>query len=109
MAKIKPPKYRPITSSDNASTTGLAVNPNGTYVANTYPQGNAAYGAQGQWGAFLPQVYNSVQAGQATAAGSAQLGQFALASPYAQMGSIAASGILPAVNVAGNQGFWGGV
>jgi hypothetical protein len=52
----KRPKSRPISPADSAATTGLPINPNGTYVANTFPQGNAMYGAQGQFGSGLPQV-----------------------------------------------------
>ena len=46
---------RPINPSDTAASTGLAVNPNGTYVANPYPTTGQA-GMQGGYGAMLPQV-----------------------------------------------------
>lgn len=53
---------RPINPLDNAGTTGLPVNPNGTlYAANPFPN-TAQNGAQGQFGAMLPQV--NVGAGQ---------------------------------------------
>ncbi|HEY6020777.1 MAG TPA: hypothetical protein VIY48_13045 [Candidatus Paceibacterota bacterium] len=45
--------YRPANSQDSAATTGLVVNPNGTYVSN---QNNGVYGAQGQFGSPLPSV-----------------------------------------------------
>jgi len=46
---------RPISRKDNPLTTGLPLNPNGTYVANPHPT-TAAAGAQGVYGAMLPQV-----------------------------------------------------
>src|SRR5688572_9677373 len=52
----KPPRARPISAGETAATTGLAMNPNGTYIANTYPQSNAAFGAQGAYGSGLPAV-----------------------------------------------------
>ena len=54
-----PPIYRnrprPINPLDNPSTTGLAVNPNGTYIANPYPT-TAAIGGTGAYGSGLPQL-----------------------------------------------------
>ena len=44
---------RPISSTDSAASTGLASNPNGTYVANPFPT-TAQNGMQGQFGAMLP-------------------------------------------------------
>jgi hypothetical protein len=49
------PRPRPISPADNPSTTGLLVNPNGSYVANPTGAGGFA-GAQGGFGATLPQV-----------------------------------------------------
>jgi hypothetical protein len=46
---------RPINPFDNPSTTGLLVNPNGTYIANPYPT-TAAIGGTGAFGSMLPQV-----------------------------------------------------
>lgn len=51
----RPSKTRPINPMDSAGTTGLPVNPNGTYVANPFPT-TAQNGSQGQFGAMLPQV-----------------------------------------------------
>jgi len=52
----RPPRRpRPINRNDTALTTGLPLNPNGTYVANPYPS-TAAAGAQGGYGSMLPQV-----------------------------------------------------
>jgi hypothetical protein len=51
----RPPRPRPINPFDNAATTGLPSNPNGTYVANPFPT-TAASGQQGAFGAGLPQV-----------------------------------------------------
>ena len=50
-----PYRPRPINPTDTALTTGLPSNPNGTYIANTYPQGSAVFGNQGGYGAGLPQ------------------------------------------------------
>jgi len=52
-----PPIYRPrpINPFDNASTTGLFSNPNGTYIANPFPT-TGAIGGTGAYGAMLPQV-----------------------------------------------------
>ena len=44
---------RPISSTDSAASTGLASNPNGTYIANPFPT-TAQNGMQGQFGAMLP-------------------------------------------------------
>jgi hypothetical protein len=49
------PRPRPINPFDNASTTGLFSNPNGTYVANPFPT-TSQNGQQGAYGAMLPQV-----------------------------------------------------
>lgn len=49
---------RPISGTDSAATTGLVVNPNGTYVSS-----NGAFGGQGQFGATLPTVNVGVQGG----------------------------------------------
>jgi hypothetical protein len=49
------PRSRPISPFDNAATTGLLSNPNGTYVANPFPT-TAQNGQQGAYGAMLPQV-----------------------------------------------------
>lgn len=46
---------RPLNPTDSALTTGLVSNPNGTYVSNSYPT-TSQNGAQGQFGAMLPQV-----------------------------------------------------
>jgi hypothetical protein len=49
------PRSRPISPFDNAATTGLFSNPNGTYIANPFPT-TAQNGQQGAYGAMLPQV-----------------------------------------------------
>lgn len=54
--------YRPANSQDSAATTGLVVNPNGTYVSN---QNNGVYGGQGQYGSGLPAVNVGVSSGNA--------------------------------------------
>jgi hypothetical protein len=46
---------RPINPFDNASTTGLYSNPNGTYIANPFPTTGQS-GAQGAFAAGLPTV-----------------------------------------------------
>lgn len=51
----RPPIYRPINPLDNPSTTGLTVNPNGTYIANSYPT-TGSIGAIGAYGSALPTV-----------------------------------------------------
>jgi len=51
----RPPKFRPINPTDSAATTGLLSNPNGTYISNPFPT-TAQNGAQGAFGAMLPQV-----------------------------------------------------
>jgi hypothetical protein len=62
---------RPINPTDSAATTGLLSNPNGTYISNPFPT-TAQNGAQGAFGAMLPQVnvqnpnsplFNAIQSG----------------------------------------------
>jgi hypothetical protein len=55
------PRPRPISRQDNPLTTGLPLNPNGTYIANPFPT-TAAAGGQGSYGAMLPTV--NVNGGQ---------------------------------------------
>lgn len=49
----RPKPLRPISQNDSAASTGLASNPNGTYIANPFPT-TAQNGMQGQFGAMLP-------------------------------------------------------
>lgn len=54
----RPKPLRPISQNDSAASTGLASNPNGTYVANPYPT-TAAAGMQGGYGSMLPTTQSS--------------------------------------------------
>lgn len=47
----RPKRPRPISAADTVATTGLTVNPNGTFIS---PPSTAQNGMQGQYGAMLP-------------------------------------------------------